>query len=128
EGGREERGGGGKEDPSSEAAVEPASEEEKEQRRHDDGPAEHPDLAEPRAERRFGICATCRVSLDGSLRSSCQAIEIGSSHRKVGAGMGVGEFISLRAQACDDGIAAHDAASRSMRPAEAGLGRRYRIS
>jgi hypothetical protein len=79
--------GRGKKDPSSEAAVEPASEEEKKQRRHDDGPAEHPDLAEPRAERRFGICTTCRVSLDGSLRSSCQAIETGSSHRKAGAGM-----------------------------------------
>ena len=88
-------------DPGSESPVDPAAEEKAEQCRDNDRPAENADLAEPRAERGFGIGTTLRLALDGSVRSACQAIEFGSPH---------------------------DAASRSTGAAGAGLGRRYRTS
>jgi len=56
-------------DPGSESPVEPAAEEQTKQRRDDDRPAENADLAEPRAERGFGIGTTLRVALRGSFRS-----------------------------------------------------------
>src|SRR5208282_3082169 len=85
-------------DPGSESPVEPAAEEQTKQRRDDDRPAENADLAEPRAERGFGIGTTLGLALGGRLRSACQAIEVRSPH---------------------------DPASLSMGAAGAALGRRY---
>src|SRR5208283_1139683 len=88
-------------DPSSERPIEPAAEEKAKQCRDDDRPAENANLAEPRAERGFGIGTTLCLALGGFLRSPRQAIELGSPH---------------------------EATSRSIGAAGAGLGRRYRTS
>src|SRR5271166_2201675 len=90
-----------KKDPGSEGPVEPAAEKQTEQCRDNNRPAENADLAEPRAERGFGIGTTLGLALGGRLRRACQAIEVRTPH---------------------------DAASRSMGAAGAGLGRRYRTS
>jgi len=87
--------------PSSEGPVDPPAEKKTEQCRDNDRPAENADLAEPGAERGFGIGTTFCLALRGSLRGAFQAIEIGSPH---------------------------EAASRSPSAAGAGLGRKYLTS
>jgi hypothetical protein len=58
-------------DPGSEGSVDPAAKEKTEQCRDNDGPAENADLAEPSAERGFGIGTTLRLALGGFLRDAC---------------------------------------------------------